>query len=364
MLVLLYSLGFPLFILIVLAGFKVFILFSIPAAAVPPISAILLINFPKSFARAEEKAISNESANVISYMIMGMYVNPSLESAVSFASHARGVLSNRLREVSWRVLTRESRDVFSSLLKFTSDLSALNEPLKHAVHLITSATFERSREGMERLLEKANEIVLKGVQDRVNQYVSSLSVPVMILFSLGIILPVMLFTLLLMTSLTTPTDAGLVGTGMLGMKTDLWMVAVLLLLVFPMVTSFYARSILSRNPVLASSELHINPSRNTVIFLSLWGVVLVPAITYTPGYGILLSLVLPPCIFLAVNFREGHKRWERVEKRGDGLVEGLFQMGNRMLSGAGFERAFRDTSKSLEDSCFGKFAKKSCTGQM
>lgn len=356
LMVLLYSLMFLFLGCLMVVGISSHVFLSVPACLLPPVLSSLLVNTPKSLALAEEKIISNESANVISYMTMGMHVNPSLETAVTFASSARGVLGDRLKIVSWRVLTRECKDIFSSLFQFTSHLSESNDSLKHAVHLVTSATFERSRTGMERLLEKANEIVLKGVQNRVNQYTSSLSVPVMILFSLGVILPVMLFTLLLMTSITTTMNVELMGAGMFGLKTDLWILALLLLVVFPVLTSIYARSILKKNPISRKVALHLRFRMRTIQFLLLWGMVLALAVLYTGGYGVLLAVVIPPCVFLTVKFRGHHSRWADIEEMRSGLIEGMYQMGNRMLSGAGFESAFKDTARSLGDSHFSEFA--------
>ena len=58
------------------------------------------------------------------------------------------------------------------------------------------------------LLDKANSLVIEGVKDRVERYVASLSLPTMVFFAFGILLPVMMFSLVPLLTLGSVSSVG------------------------------------------------------------------------------------------------------------------------------------------------------------
>lgn len=137
-----------------------------------------------------------ESPAVIGAMTMSMQIQPSMENGLLFAiQHNDGALSMRLKEILWKPLSRSCTSLTSSFLDFSASLSEENESLRQSLHLIMSSTCERTKEGVDRLLDKANMVILSGIRDSVDKYVASLSAPTMVLFALGVLLPVMLFSL-------------------------------------------------------------------------------------------------------------------------------------------------------------------------
>ena len=327
-----------------------------PALLAPLVMASMFVNTPESLSHGEERRILAESPAVIGGLTMSMQLQPSLERAVLFASRRTdGVLPGRLREALWSSLTRVQGSVERAVTDMSSAFSAVNDPLRQSLHLIMAATRERTREGMDRLLDKANAIALNGVKGAVDRYVASLSTPTMVLFSLGTLLPIMLFTLLPMMSLSSfGTDAEA--------PNSVGGMAALLLIIFPSASLLYARSILRRNPLAPVSEDIVVWSKDVSLFVAMW--VAVAALSFIADLGKhqaylqAAAIVLPPCIYLAWVLRSGHSaRFHRSRDEKE-MVSSLFQVGNTMSAGASMEDALRKTAISRPGGAFENMVKR------
>ncbi|HUV24465.1 MAG TPA: hypothetical protein VMW26_03445 [Methanomassiliicoccales archaeon] len=327
----------------------------------PLIVAAIFSNVPKGLAHNEEKVMTAESPRMIASITMSMQSRPNLERAVLFASErGGGVLSWKLRELLWSVITRRERDMVSAVLSFNSRLSDSNDGLRQAMHLVVSANFERTKNGLERLLDKANQIILENLKEAVDRYASSLTVPTMVLFSIGIIMPVMLFALLPLLSMGGMASSSLQPTG--GEVLSEGMIALLMLLVFPLFCFLYARSILERNPIRVMDPLEVGFDPIFLLLPVSWtfiGIILamVPLGIYG-SYGLLMGIFLPPSVYLLLRTNDkgaGSKDAKRSEKE---FANALYQIGNRMLTGASFEAAFEEAANSMDGSHFSRYAKK------
>lgn len=332
-----------------------------PLFLAPPIAAALFSNSPKSLARNEEKVMTAESPRMIASITMSMQSRPNLERAVIFASQrGEGVLSWKLRELLWSVLTRREKDMVSAMLSFNSRLSNSNDGLRQAIHLVVSANFEKTKDGLERLLDKANQIVLENLKEAVDRYASSLTVPTMMLFSIGIIMPVMLFALLPLLSMGSMVSSSLQLTrgDMLGEE----VIALLMLLIFPLFCFLYARSILERNPIKVMDVLELRFDPYILVLPVSWiliGTLLVilPLGIYG-SYVLLMAIFLPPSVYLLVRSK-GRITSTRAARRSEKeFANALYQIGNRMLTGASFEVAFEETANSMEGSPFSRYARR------
>jgi hypothetical protein len=321
--------------------------------------ASLFCNVPLDLARREEKIMNKESPRIISCLSMSLHANPSLETAMAFTSERNeGVLSSKFRGMIWDVLTRRKSDLLSAILDFNAKLSEASDGLKQSLYLTASATFEHTTEGMDRLLDKANLLVLNGVRKRVDEYVSSLSVPSMILFSMGLVLPVMLFALLPLLTINPSIEMG--SESLRG--PDMNTLTVLLLLVFPLVSFLYARSILERNPLRAGGNLNLRKVPKILLAMGISGALALVWLPFSNGqYGQYITLalvILPLCavvLLLTARSRGSGKLRESIERD---FAQALYQIGNRMLTGPGFEEAFEKTASSMKGSTFSDYAKR------
>lgn len=327
-----------------------------PMALLPLIVITLMFNLPDRLAGIEEGMISQDAPRTIGCLSMGMHVKASLEGAFSFAVRmGDGALSRRLREVVWEGLTGPG-SVMESILDFGASLSDLNDHVRQSIYLLVSATFESTKAGMDRLMDKANDLVLRGVKENVDRYVSSLSVPTMILFSMGVILPVMLFALLPMLSAAGSFDPASASLGMQPFI-RIEMLAPLFILVFPILTFAYSRSVLSKNPLRFSRPLEVHLDRWTLLTLIIWIFAIVSAaLLVRVPHITLLAMIIPPSLALIWRLRGSHLTKIRMSRMERDFNNALYQIGNRMLSGAGFERALEQTARSSEGSIFHAYA--------
>ena len=193
--------------------------------------------------RAEQRSYLLDSPAVVGAMSMSMNRSPSLERAMEVGVRSGdGALQASLSSVVWKALTGEVQDLRRGISAWTANLDIRNEGLKRSIHLIIAAEEEPGKEGRDRLLDRANAMVLEGMKETCERYVGSLSFPVMLVFAFGVLAPVMLFSLIPLLGL----GSGIPGTGG---SLDISSLAVVLLVLVPTVTVLYVRALIGRNPL-------------------------------------------------------------------------------------------------------------------
>ena len=349
---------------IALFGIGALVFVILPSILAPIVLASLISNRPARQVRQEEAELLRNAPDLIGAMMMSMNLSPSLEKAVVFsASVNRNGLGRRLADVAWGVMMRTSSDMQSALLDFSSSLSRSNDGLKQALHLLVASTYEPTKEGAQRLLDKANELVLISFRDAAERYIAALSAPVTVLFSLGVLLPVMLFSVVPLLSLGTALPVGAQQAENPATPFPLGALSVLLIVVVPFSTLLYSRSVLSRNPIISMPALELRPERHGLILMAAWlallfAMMLLDLQSRSP-YLFLLAICLPPCLYLARHHRKAHQR--DLESKGyeADFVTGLYQIGNRMSTGAGLERSLREAASSSQGDAFSAWADRS-----
>ncbi len=215
----------------------------------PFIACSATLSFAKQRAQEEERAILRDSPSIIGVLSMSINVRPSLEGAVSAAAVGEGPLNRRLRQSWWEAMSGRAVGLEGAIMDLSTSLGELNDGLRQALVLTIASTKQGTRGGIDRLLDRANWLVLEGVREKGERYVASLSVPTMVLFAFGVLLPVMLFSLMpLMSVGSTGTD------GFASPPVSLPVVALLMLVVFPACTFVYAQSVLRRHPMRGPAQ--------------------------------------------------------------------------------------------------------------
>ena len=318
----------------------------------PLLIASWIANLPKAECLAEETNILRESPSVVGMMIMSMHLRPSLEVAIAFASSQPGTLQGRLREAAWRALTKASEGMETSLLELTASLSDANDCVRQAFHLLLAAMHESGREGLQRLLDRANAVVLQGVRDSTELYVSSLSTPTMVLFAVGILVPVLLFSMMPLQAIGGASSVqGSTGSAAIPVAE----MAALLLVILPLFAFAYSRSILVKNPIGQRAE---RPEMVKVDLLAggTWAASLLVLLILFPleehPYEMLFILGIPPALYLVWRSSASHRTTLKDRGAEIDLISALFQVGNRMAGGTSFEKALEQTASSRGDGFF------------
>lgn len=160
---------------------------------------------------AKKKKSLAQLPEVMSYLIMSLRINPNLERAVEFASsHSQGLFKERLDGIISNVqMGRESAE--DSLLKLAEDFKKWDE-FKRSMRLVIASTQERTEERRQETLDKATDVLLGGLAARTEKEARALHTPVMIVFTFGVILPLIFITLIpFMSLMGIEVGAGTVG---------------------------------------------------------------------------------------------------------------------------------------------------------
>ncbi|MBC7107586.1 MAG: hypothetical protein H5T41_02155 [Methanomassiliicoccales archaeon] len=358
---LILSISVPLFFLI---GSMRMIPILLASFLFPVVLASLILNVPNWFITREERMLFRDSPAVIGCMSMSIQFDPSIEHAIIFTSkHIEGPLSEKLFSALWGVVTRSRTNAVSGLLQIASSLSNMNDGLRQALHLIISSTCEKTKDGISRVLDKANSIVISGIKEGVEKYVVSLTVPTLVLFALGVLLPVMIlsfFPLLIFQSyFSMASSDGINGITPSMEPTSAY---VLLLIILPAMTFLFANSILSRNPMNDQQKSRIELGRYELSVLAFvvatTFVFLLSGLAEDQPYVVLLMLSIPVPILFALKLRSDHLSRNRNRENEKEFITALYQMGNRMIAGGSFEISLKECTESRFGSPFADFAKR------
>ncbi len=300
----------------------------------PLLVSSLVFAGPSRRYATEQRSFLMDTPAVIGAMSMSMSRTPSLERAVELGTRSGdGGLQKAIASVAWNALTGEATDLRQGLSAWTSGLDGINDGLRRSLHLVMAAE-ENEEEGRERLLDRANSIALEGLREACERYIGSLSFPVMLVFAFGVLAPVMLFSLIPLMGM----EGGLVGG-----ELDLGMLAFVLLLLVPVFTLGYIRSIMDRNPLRGPQRRWEVPRDKRVLVLSfIPAALLTNLMTGSLPITVLTGLIVLLSSLIALGASE--KKRERDEERS--FIDALYRLGNAMLGGQDLERAFEDVSRS------------------
>ena len=329
------------------------------AIAAPIIIASRVASDPKLLREREERAVLRESPSVIGTIVMSMHLQPSLEPALTLASQQEGVMASRMRACCWDVLMKKQRSMEEALGRFAASLSEMNDDLRQSLHLIVAATYESSREGVVRSLERANALALQGIREAAERYSSSLQTPTMLLFSIGVLVPVLLFSMLPLQAFGSIGAASELAP-MYGPST--WQLAFLMLVLLPGFSLYYSKTVIERNPVRGGPGSASFNARDLAFATaaSIPGVALsflTDLVSTMPQIALSIAIV-PPCVVIVALTRKAHAQQRRDANDLADLISSLYQLGNRLSGGATLEKALEDLSAVRRGGCFSSFATK------
>jgi hypothetical protein len=217
-------------------------------AAVPALCYLHFVSYPSAAARRRAADILRGAPDAVNLMVMGVRQDASLPRAMAFASSGGSEFSAELRRCMWEVVTGTHTGFEEALHALGCRWERFSAELKTSLNAVVVASHEATQEGKRRALERANRAMVAGAKRRVEEYALSLSTPSMLLFGLGILLPIMVGSFMPMLSwdiwsggaLEGPAEAG----GGMAVET-----ALVMDVVFPAVALLVAVDAVSRRPV-------------------------------------------------------------------------------------------------------------------
>ena len=196
----------------------------------------LLANYPKVYARYIKIHSLGDIPEVLSYLVMYLKLVPNLENSVKFAaSESSTALARDLRKMLWDMEIRVYHGIDDALTNFANYWGKWSDHFKRAMHLIRSSVQEPEEAQRVITLNRALDVGLDGTRDLMNQFASKLHQPTMVIYSIGIMIPLSIIAML-------------PAAGLIGMKITIFQVFFLYDIILPLFIFLYARKILLSRP--------------------------------------------------------------------------------------------------------------------
>ncbi len=320
---------------------------------VPILSREVLLSYPSMAAKRAADEVLKTSSGTVNLMIMSLRHEPSISRAITFASISEGRFSKELKSCSWGVIMGKYPSFEEALIHLGHKWSRFSEDLKASLNAMVTASRESTEDGKRRALDRANSAMISGAKRRIEEYALSLSMPSMLIFGLGILLPLMVGSFMPMLSWNLWSadgmSEGLAGNGDDGASAQMVFIMNVL---FPAVAAVVAMNAISSHPFVRRSG-----AKEHLRARSLLG--LVPAVVsstacialattllagITASICVLLSSVIPASIWLLLASSSRHREGAHSE-----LVyeDALFKTGARMLEGENYESSLHKAGDGL-----------------
>lgn len=255
------------------AGSMLFVLLML--IVVPFILMNLIFTFPKSYARYKQIHSLGDIPEILSYLVMYLKLVPNLENSVKFAaSESTTTLAYDLRKLVWDMEIRVYHGVNDAVSNFATRWGRISEYFKRSLHLIQSSVQQRDNATRTITLDRALDVSLDGTKEAMNGFANRLHQPTVILYSVGIMIPLSLVAML--------PAAGLVG-----MRITILQIFLLYDVILPLFVFFYTRKILLSRPA-AFNPSNIPPDHPDLVNIDkrrrLCVALVVGAVVSLPGF--------------------------------------------------------------------------------
>lgn len=156
---------------------------------------------PQRLANAWRLQASSQMVPAILYIVVYMKHTSNLERAISFAAeHLEGPLAIDFKKVFYDVEIGKYPTIKQSLDSYLEIWRDYAPEFIESVHLIESSLYEPSESQRVSILEKALQVILDGVYEKMLKYTREIRTPLTNIYMLGIILPTLGLALLPLAS--------------------------------------------------------------------------------------------------------------------------------------------------------------------
>jgi len=156
---------------------------------------------PKRLALQWRLKAGAQMVPAILYIVVYMKHTSNLEKAVEFASqHLSAPLSLDFKKIFWDVQVGKFSNIKTSLDSYLDSWKSYSLEFIEAFHLIESSLYEPSEERRVEILERALQVILDGVYDKMLKYTHEVKSPLTNIYMLGIVLPTLSLAILPLAS--------------------------------------------------------------------------------------------------------------------------------------------------------------------
>jgi hypothetical protein len=157
----------------------------------------MVYSYPINAANSEKNRALTYVPEMIGYMIMSMKLVPNLEKAIEFsAKHGKGRIATEFKRLLWDFQIGVYGSVAEGLDNLAYRWAEYSSELKESLMKIRASVMEPSEAQRYELLDKTMLEVLESVKEKMEDYARSLNQPAVMLFYLGVLLPLILIIIL------------------------------------------------------------------------------------------------------------------------------------------------------------------------
>ncbi|MGI6589535.1 MAG: hypothetical protein ACOX1V_02620 [Candidatus Iainarchaeum sp.] len=159
--------------------------------------AYIIYSYPINAAEDEKNRALSYVPEMVGYLIMSMKLVPNLEKAIEFsAKHGKGKVADEFNRLIWDFQIGIYSSISEGLDLMALRWSKYSSELKESLMKIRASVMEPSEAKRYQLLDKTMSEVLESVKDKMGDYARSLNQPSVMLFYIGVLLPLLLVIIL------------------------------------------------------------------------------------------------------------------------------------------------------------------------
>lgn len=280
--------------------------------------------------KPNHKVMMSEGPTVVGMMAVAVESGGSLDTAVrDVASNGPINIARSFRDIVDRADVRAVTSIKDALSLEISSYPRYLTPLRRAIHMIIAASESSDGKERDRMLKDASQISVTGLKEAGEEYGSALSTPCMVVFALGIMVPMVLMSILPMLNI-----GGIFGSSTIGSLP----ITVMTLIGIPAVIISVTLSIREKNPFMTTSV----DGKDVRALFPLLSSIPIGFVVWNITSDVVTSVVAGCCAGGALTFMlmfpemNGNRL---TSKRESMLKDAVFELGNRLISGENFEQA-------------------------
>jgi len=310
--------------------------FAIPIMVLLPIAVYFQFR-PKEFFCSPETML-NEAPTVIGIFSTVLSSGGSFDSAVRLIARTGPKNVSRMfrqivRDADCRINPDIKNGIKDALSKAPKELSSF----RRAMLIVISAFESDSTERKESMMKDADGIVLSGLKEMGESYSARLNMPCMIVFGIGIMIPMILVSILPMMN---------VG-GQFSTPIDSRALAAITLVIVPVFVLGIILSLRGKNPFFSVSKDY-RDYVPLLVLLSAIPIFLFVGREREFGEAFLITMICTALISIAVIAKSVISERKRV-KTESMLQDVLFELSNRLTMGENFDVALERSLESRKD---------------
>ncbi|MFA6268952.1 MAG: hypothetical protein WCW13_02470 [archaeon] len=179
------------------SALMVFFVIAIVLFAIVAAVAYMIYNYPIGVGEDERTRALTYVPEMVGYLIMSMKLVPNLEKSIEFsAKHGRGKVADDFKRLIWDFQIGVYSSISEGLDAMAIRWGKYSVELKEALMKIRASVMEPSESKRYQILDKTMMEVLDSVKDKMGDYARSLNQPSVMLFYIGVLLPLLLVIIL------------------------------------------------------------------------------------------------------------------------------------------------------------------------